>query len=69
MVLLDLEFNATEIWEADRPAITAVLTKPGSVARNKRGAMAVMQFKRIGRLVWRRDDSGSDRAVPGGLVA
>ena len=57
VVLLDLAFNVTEIWEADRSAITAALTKPGSVARNERGAMTVTQFQRIGRLVWRSGDS------------
>lgn len=60
MVLLDRDLNATEMWEADRSAVTSALTKPGSVARNKRGAMAVTQFKRIARLVWKRDDSRPD---------
>lgn len=54
MVLLDPDFEAREIWEAYREPIAQVLTKPGSVARNERGAMAVNQFKRIGRLLWKR---------------
>lgn len=61
MVLLDPEFSATEIWEADRPAIAEALTRPGSVARNERGAMSVGLFKRVGRLVWRRGQGGADR--------
>lgn len=49
MVILDPEFEAREIREADRAAIATALTRPGSVARNKRGALGVAQFKRIGR--------------------
>jgi len=54
MVLLDPDFEAREIWEADREAIEAALKKPGSVARNERGALGVACFKRIGKLVWKR---------------
>jgi len=59
MVLLDPDFEAREIWEADRASIEAALTKPGSVARNKRGAMAVNQFKHIGKNIWKRDEARS----------
>lgn len=52
MVLLDAEFNATEIWEADRSPILAALSAPGSRARNERGALAVTQFKSLGKLRW-----------------
>ena len=52
MVLLDSEFNATEIWEAERGAIIAALAAPGSRARNERGALAVAKFKKLGRLRW-----------------
>lgn len=61
MVQLDPEFNATEVWEAERGAIADALTRPGSVARNQRGAMSVALFKPISRLVWKRDASGSLR--------
>lgn len=54
MVLLDANFDAIEIYEAERPAIVEVLKVPGSRARNERGAMAVSKFKAIGRLRWRR---------------
>ena len=60
MVLLDPDFEAREIWEADRTAIATALTKPGSVARNKRGALGVAQFKRIGKQVWKREATRSD---------
>jgi hypothetical protein len=54
MVLLDEHFDATAIYEADRDAIVAALTKPGSRARNEKGALGVSKFKSIGRLRWRR---------------
>lgn len=54
MVILDQNFDAIEIYEADRAAVVAALTAPGSKARNEAGAMAVSKFKSIGRLRWRR---------------
>jgi hypothetical protein len=57
MVLLDENLNATAIYEADRVPVIAALTAPGSKARNERGALAVSKFKRIGREVWRRQES------------
>lgn len=55
LVLLDSDFEAMEIFEADRAAVVAAITAPGSKARNERGALAVQHFKRIGRSVWRRE--------------
>jgi hypothetical protein len=54
MVLLDENFDAIEIYEAERASVVAALTAPGSKARNERGAMAVSKFKSIGRLRWQR---------------
>lgn len=54
MVLLDQNFDAVEIYEAERATVLAVLAAPGSKARNERGAMAVSKFKSIGKLRWRR---------------
>lgn len=54
MVLLDANFDAVEIYEAERAAVVEVLTAPGSRARNERGAIAVSKFKSVGRLRWRR---------------
>ena len=53
MVLLDENYEAFEIHEAERAAVLAALAKPGSKSRNERGALGVNQFKRIGRLRWR----------------
>lgn len=54
MVLLDEDFDAIEIYEADRDAIVAALSAPGSKARNERGALAVSKFRSIGRKIWHR---------------
>jgi len=56
MVLLDADFEATEIFEADRDVVIAALKAPGSRARNERGALGVAKFKSIGRQRWRRQD-------------
>jgi hypothetical protein len=55
LVLLDQQFDATAIYEAERSAVLKALAEPGSKARNERGALAVSKFKSIGRLRWRRD--------------
>lgn len=52
LVLLDPRFEATAIYEADRPELEAALLAPGSKARNERGALAVSKFKAIGTLRW-----------------
>jgi hypothetical protein len=57
VVLLDEDFDATEIWEAERAAVLAALAVPGSKARNERGQLGVSKFKAIGKLRWRRPQS------------
>jgi len=52
-VLLEENFDATEIHEANRQAVAAALAVPRSKARNERGALGV-KFKAIGKLRWRR---------------
>jgi len=54
LVLLDQYFDATVIYEADRATVIHALTRPGSKARNERGALAVSKFRSIGRERWRR---------------
>jgi hypothetical protein len=54
MVLLDENFDALEIHEAERTAVLAALAAPGSKSRNERGALGVSKFKSIGKLRWRR---------------
>jgi hypothetical protein len=54
LVLLDQDFEPTEIYQADRKSLEAALKKPGSRARNERGALSVSKFKFIGKLRWSR---------------
>ena len=54
LVLLDADFEPTEIYEARRHEIIEALTKPGSKSRNERGALSVSKFKSIGSPVWTR---------------
>jgi hypothetical protein len=52
LVLLNENFDATAIYEADRAAIIAALTVPGSKARNERWPLGVAKFRAIGKLRW-----------------
>lgn len=62
LVLLDEDFNAVEIWEADRAAIGEILNRPGSKAR-ERGQMAIRQFKAKARRRWPMEEK--PHPVPG----
>ena len=48
MVLVDENFDALEIYEADRAPVIAALTAPGSKARNERGALGVNTSRELG---------------------
>lgn len=53
LVLMDIEtLDPVEIWEAPFPAVAERLAEPSSRARNERGALAVADFKRLGRKIW-----------------
>jgi hypothetical protein len=52
LVLLDEEFNAIEIHEAGREALTDALQRPGSKARNEEGKLGVAKFKAAGQRIW-----------------
>lgn len=54
LVVLDANFDAIAIYEAERDAVIAALTAPGSKSRNERGALGVAKFKSIGRQVWKK---------------
>lgn len=56
LVLLDENFDAFEMHEAERAAVLEALSATGSKARNERGQLGVSKFKSIGRLRWRRAD-------------
>lgn len=55
MVLLDEDFDATEIYEAEREAVIKAIMEPGSKSRNERWALGVNKFKAIGKIRWRRN--------------
>src|SRR5438132_12002486 len=52
LVLLDENFDATEIYEAKRKAVLSALAAPGSKALHERGYLGVAMFKAIGILRW-----------------
>jgi len=54
LVLMDSNFNATEIYEAVRKDIKKALTEGNSKARNERGSLGVNKFKSIASLVWKK---------------
>jgi len=55
LVLLDEDYEAFEIYEADRTTILEAMEESGG-SRGKRGAMSVARFRNIARLVWSRDE-------------
>ena len=52
LVLLDENFDATVIYEADRATVIEALKGTGSRARNERGALAISKFKSIAEQIW-----------------
>jgi len=56
LVIMDEDYRAVEIYEADREDIREAMDATGASARKKRGAMTVARFKIIARLVWTREE-------------
>ncbi len=56
LVIMDEDYRAVEIYEADREDISEAMDATGASARKKRGAMTVARFKIIARLVWTREE-------------
>jgi len=54
LVLLDADFNAASIYEADREDVLRVPAEPGSKSRSERGALGVSKFKSTAGLRWQR---------------
>jgi len=52
LVLIDADFKPITIYEAFRADIERELKKPGSIARNERGALSISKFKAIASTVW-----------------
>lgn len=53
LVLLDEDFEPKAIYEAERADIQRELLRPGSRARNERGALSINKFKSIAKQVWK----------------
>lgn len=56
LVLMDENFETTEIYEASRTDILDDIDEAVSTNRNKRGIMSVARFKRLSQLVWSREE-------------
>lgn len=56
LVLIDDNFDPLAIYEAQRSAVEEELHRPGSRARNERGALGVNKFKAISQCVWCRQE-------------
>lgn len=56
LVLMDEDFETTEIYEASREDMLDDIEEVGASNRTKRGAMSVARFKRLARLVWSNDE-------------
>jgi len=56
LVLLDEDLDLLVIYEAKRRVVEKALKKPGSKARNERGALSISQFKSMGTPIWKRRD-------------
>jgi hypothetical protein len=52
LVLIDADFAPIMIYEAPRADIERELKKPGSKARNEKGALSISKFKAIASIVW-----------------
>jgi len=56
LVLLDQDYNTTRIYEAPRKLVVKEIKRPGSKARNQRGALSISTFcNRLARQVWPRE--------------
>jgi len=56
LVIMDEDYEAVEIYEADKPVVLDALSENKSSNRNKRGAMSLAKFKKIATLAWERND-------------
>lgn len=54
LVLVDENFDAYVIYEAERAAVVQAILEPGSKGRNERWALSVSKFRGIGRERWKR---------------
>ncbi len=63
LVLMDENFETTEIFEASRESILESIDDAASSNRQKRGIISVARFRRIAHLVWNSDEGLIDDEV------
>jgi hypothetical protein len=63
LVIMDENYEAVEIREAEREEIRDAMQEAGGSNRKKRGAMSVARFKIISRLVWTREEGVIDDEI------
>ena len=63
LVIMDEDYEPTEIYEAEREDILDVMDEAAKSSRKKRGAMSVARFKIISRLVWTREEGAIDDEI------
>jgi len=56
LVIMNEDYDAIEIYEADRDTIEEAIEENKSSNRNKRGAMSLAKFKIISNLVWTQNE-------------
>lgn len=56
LVLMDENYEALEIYEADRDELDEAVRESLNSNRAKRGVMSVAKFKHLGRMVWNSTD-------------
>ncbi len=56
LVLMNEDFETTEIYQASRDDILNDIDEAGTTSRSKRGVMSVARFKRLAHLVWNSDE-------------
>jgi hypothetical protein len=58
LVLMDQNFDTFAIYEAARALVIEAITRPGSKARNERGALSIPSFCRaLGHQIWPSADA------------
>ncbi len=60
LVVLDEDYEPTEVYEAEREDILEAVGEGGSSRRSKRGALSLAKFRIISELVWDRDQGVLD---------
>ena len=59
VILLNERFEPQAIYEAGRGPLEEALMKPGSKARNERGALPITKFIKIGKQIWDADNQNT----------